>query len=323
MRFGVDTAYALRLLRSNASSQQGARADNVRVKVLELKRPDRCADCGAGLEIGTRASWDAASRTVRCLPCAQPIGETAAQPPAQPAAVVLPASTSVSPAVLRPSPVAAAGSSAQREYDRRSQRREANVRSRDPRLGGLLLALSNEPASTRVWAQGASGERAVAAKLDELAGEHLIALHDRKMLRPDGRASRANVDHLAITASGVWVVDAKTHQGALQVRRSGGLFSPRVERLFIAGRDKTSLIDGLAGQVEAVRSVLVGVGADVTVRGALCFVGTELPWFGDSIGGVPLVGRRGLAKLMTQPGELAAEDREAIAEYLHSRFVPA
>ena len=30
-----------------------------------------------------------------------------------------------------------------------------------------------------------------------------------------------------------------------------------------------------------------------------------------------------LAKLMKQPGELSAEDREAIAEYLHSRFVAA
>lgn len=143
------------------------------------------------------------------------------------------------------------------------------------------------------------------------------------MLRPDGRPSRANIDHLAITAAGVWVVDAKTHQGALQVRRSGGLFSPRVERLFIAGRDKTSLLDGLARQVETVRTVLAGVGADVPVWGVLCFVGTELPWFGESIQGVPLVGRRGLAKLMKLPGDLEAEDREALGQYLDSRFVPA
>ena len=275
------------------------------------------------------AAWDATSRTVRCLPCAQPpTASAAAQPTVQPAIDVLwatPAAAAplVVSAMPEQAPAAVAGGSAQREYDRRSQRREANIRSRHPRLGGLLLALSNEPASTRVWAQGAGGERAVAVKLDELAGEHLIALHDRKMLRPDGRASRANIDHLAVTAGGVWIVDAKTHQGALQVRRSGGLFSPRVERLFIAGRDKTSLLDGLARQVETVRTVLARVGAGVVVRGALCFVGTELPLFGDSIGGVPLVGRRGLVKLMKQPGDLAADDREAIAQYLDSRFVPA
>jgi hypothetical protein len=220
-------------------------------------------------------------------------------------------------------PPAVAGGSAQREYERRSQRRAEAIRSRHPRLGGIVLALTNEPSSTRVWAQGAGGERAVAAKLDELAGEHLIALHDRKMLRADGRASRANIDHLVVTAAGVWVVDAKTHKGTLQVRRSGGLFSPRVEKLYIAGRDKTSLLDGLTGQVEAVRAVLLEVGAEVPVRGALCFVGTELPWLTESIGDVPLVSRRGLGKLMKQPGDLASQDREALAQYLDSRFVPA
>jgi hypothetical protein len=71
-----------------------------------------------------------------------------------------------------------------------------------------------------------------------LAGEHVVALHDRRMRRPDGTLSRANIDHLAVTAAGDWVIDAKTHQGALEVRRSGGLFSPRIESLYINGRDQ-------------------------------------------------------------------------------------
>jgi hypothetical protein len=67
---------------------------------------------------------------------------------------------------------------------------------------------------------------------------------------------------------------------------------------------------------------LAAVQADVAVRGALCFVGTEMPWFRESLGGVPLVGRRGLAKLMQKPGDLTAVDGEAVAGYLESRFVP-
>jgi hypothetical protein len=213
--------------------------------------------------------------------------------------------------------------SAQAEYDRRVSRREQAVRARHPRLGGLLLALNDEPASTRVWAQGARGERAVAARLDELAGPDLIALHDRRMVRPDGTATRANIDHLAITAAGVWVIDAKTHRGQLEVRRSGGLFSPRVERLFINGRDQSKLLVGLQGQVDAVSEALCEVDAFVPVRGILCFVGTELPWFSESIAGVPLVGRKKLKKVVQQPGDLSSEDREAIADYLDRRFVPA
>lgn len=163
----------------------------------------------------------------------------------------------------------------------------------------------------------------MAAKLDELSGEHVEVLHDRALHRADGRLSQANIDHLAVAASGVWVIDAKSHHGRLEVRRVGGLFSPCVEKLIIAGRDKTALVEGLAGQVAAVAAALATVSATVPVRGALCFVGTELPWFGDSIRGVPLVGRRGLAKLLKQSGDLAAQDRLAIAQFLASRFPPA
>lgn len=70
---------------------------------------------------------------------------------------------------------------------------------------------------------------------------------------------------------------------------------------------------GAQGQVDAV----------VPERGALWFVGTELPWFGDSIGEVPLVGRRGLGKMLTRDGDLTAEERTVVAEYLADRFPAA
>ena len=288
--------------------------DAVVMKVLALRRADECSVCGTALDAGTRALWDAAQRQVNCLPCHE--GRAALVDAPQP---LLTEGTASLPEQLR-----AGGASAQREYDRRSARREHQIRTQHPKLGGLLLALSKEPASTRVWAQGAAGERAVASKLEELSGEHVVALHDRRMRRPDGTLSRGNIDHLAVTASGVWVIDAKTHQGALEVRRSGGQFSPRVESLYINGRDRTPLVHGLLKQVAAVRTALEAVHADVPVRGALCFVGTELPWFGSSsIVDVPLVGRRGLIKLLRSSGDLRSEDRDAVAAFLHRRFPPA
>jgi hypothetical protein len=219
----------------------------------------------------------------------------------------------------------AGGASAQREYERRVRLRAERVRGRHPRLGGLLLALVDDPASTKVWAQGAAGERAVAARLADLDGEHVEVLNDRRMIRADGASSRANVDHIVVAAAaaGVWVVDAKTHHGKLEVRRSGGFLSPRTERLYIGGRDRTGLLDGLQRQVEAVRVALAEADAPVPVRGALCFVGTDLPWVTETIGDVPLLGRRGLAKLMKRPGDLTPSDRASIAEYLASRFLPA
>ena len=266
--------------------------------------------CAASLDIGTRAYWDAGTRTVTCVACIEGA-------PAEPRSLdVLPAQPPIAAAPT-------AGTSAQREFERRVQRRDQAVRAAHPKLGDLLLALFNEPASTRAWAQGASGERAIAAKLAELEGEHVTALHDRSMVDARGRRTRANIDHIAVAATGVWVIDAKTHRGALQVRRSGGLSTPRVEKLYIAGRDKTSRLDGLARQVEAVSSQLASVNATVPVRGALCFVGTELPWFGESMRGAPLVGRRGLARLLKQPGEFGRDDRDALADFLAGRFPSA
>jgi hypothetical protein len=75
--------------------------------------------------------------------------------------------------------------------------------------------------------------------------------------------------------------------------------------------------------VASVKRVLAEADAQLAVRGALCFVGTELPWSGESIRGVPLVGRRGLNKLLRQPGDLTTEDRESVARYLNRRFIRA
>lgn len=255
------------------------------MKILLLRRPDICATCRAALSVGDRAAWDATARSVLCLGCYQH-----ERPGSQPDVV-----NAQAPCVPQQ-----AGTSAQREYTRRSEAREQRVRAAHPKLGGLLLALNKEPMSTRVWAQGAAGERAVGTKLDELAGNHAVVLHDRSLRRADGRPSRANIDHIAVAATGVWVIDAKTHKGALEVRRSGGWLTEQIEQLYIGGRDQTRLVHGVQTQVAAVEAELARVEAPVPVRGVMCFVGTELPWLGSrDIAGIRLLGRRALAKLLT------------------------
>src|SRR3954470_20416472 len=150
------------------------------MKVLTLRRPDVCAGCAAGLPAGTQAGWDAQSRTVRCLECggapfrAPACQATYEEPQPSPRADTAVGSALVvtSTSAMTGSPLSAdggaLGASAQREYERRAKRREDRVRARHPRLGGLILALSDAPVSTRVWAQGAAGEGGVAAKADAL-----------------------------------------------------------------------------------------------------------------------------------------------------------
>ena len=103
-----------------------------------------------------------------------------------------------------------AGASARREGERRKARREAGVRERHPRIGGVILALQDAPQHERSWARGAGGEELV----EQALAKHcptVPVLHDRRI-----RTSRANIDHIAIAATGVWVIDTKRYKGKLQ-----------------------------------------------------------------------------------------------------------
>jgi Nuclease-related domain len=67
---------------------------------------------------------------------------------------------------------------------------------------------------TRTWQRGATGERRTAHLLDRLTREGFVVFHDLAM-----PSSKANVDHLAIGPTGVFVIDSKQwtgqiHQGA-------------------------------------------------------------------------------------------------------------
>lgn len=207
-----------------------------------------------------------------------------------------------------------AGASARREHERRRKRREDAVRARHPRIGGLLLALKEPPADERRWERGARGEEMVAAALDERCREDVVVLHDRAI-----PASRANIDHIAIAPSGVWVIDTKRYGGKIRVAKP--LFGSA--KLVIAGRDRTKLVAGLAKQVELVTQAAAGVAGGVPVRGALCFVEGELPLLRTlSVNGYPLLHRRSLPKKLNADGPLTAEGVEQLSQALSRAFPP-
>jgi hypothetical protein len=186
-----------------------------------------------------------------------------------------------------------------------------------------VLAIAREPQSERAWRAGGHGEQVIGSSLEGLASDSVLVLHDRKFRDESGRLTRRDIDHLVIARKGVWVVDAKACDGQLEVRRAGGLFGPRVEELWVAGRNRTKLVHGVKEQADAVRSELVTVGADVDVHVAMALVGTNLPWFGSSsCGGVHMRSRRGLAKRF-QPGPLSGEELTTLRDWLAQRFPAA
>lgn len=208
----------------------------------------------------------------------------------------------------------APGASARREFERRKANREQRTRSRHRRIGGLLVALQGTPAHEMAWARGAEGEVKVAAALSRRAPQALL-LHDRRI-----PGTRANIDHIAVTAGGVWVIDTKRYKGQVRVVRS--LCSK--PRLTIAGRDNTPLVEGLAGQVRAVQDALRGESAPVQVHGALCFVDADLPLVGTlSIQGFPLLYPKALAKRLRASGSLSERGVDELGARLAGYFPAA
>ncbi|MCX6433820.1 MAG: nuclease-related domain-containing protein [Actinobacteria bacterium] len=192
-------------------------------------------------------------------------------------------------------------------------------------MGGLLLAIVGESASTTAFRIGAEGERKAAERILGRCGPEVGFLLNRR-LGPGRRDG--DVDMIAITAAGVHVIDIKHYKGAkVEVRTSGGLFSPRAERLFIGGRDRTSLLDSMDRQCEAVRLALATIEGGITaeVFPSLCFVDGDLPVFSTpSIGGVVIRGSREVGRrLRKENGPLSEVERLAIAVHLGEWLPPA
>lgn len=155
----------------------------------------------------------------------------------------------------------------------RQKRVEAKYREAHPILSRVQAVFADAPKdSGRSWEVGAVGEQRIRAYLDTL-GDAIHVLHDRRI--PE---TKWNLDHLAITATGVWVIDAKRYTGRIERRDVGGWFKTD-ERLCVNDRDKTKLVGGVNWQVQHLSDALdLGPFSDVVGGGALWFVDAEIAW---------------------------------------------
>ena len=118
--------------------------------------------------------------------------------------------------------------------------------------GGSLAKL----AGTRngdSWKKGLLGEQLIGQTFDRVPG--LLVLHDRTT-----KTSRANIDHIVVTPSGVWVIDSKNWSGVV---------SPHANGVSRNGRGDPKTLSGLDKAVSAVKQAIAG--SDLQVFGALVF----------------------------------------------------
>ena len=166
--------------------------------------------------------------------------------------------------------------------------------------------------TTTSWSSGAEGERAVGARLTAATSMGVMAVHDRRI-----PGSRANIDHIAIGPSGVFVIDAKVVKGRVTLRSTGPIWNRGPAKVYVGGRDKTSAIDGMTRQVEAVRGVLrsSGLAESVSVRPVVALVGAEWGWFARplEVRGVVICWPKEVARIASRPGPLGPETVRSIA----------
>ena len=206
-------------------------------RVIRLRYAGRCG-CGAQLAAGSSAGWDSSARTVTCLDCLNRDAATALEGPDGSASV--PECSSALPADMTPSTATppqpgTAGGAAGREYQRRKDKRDAETDALPNGLRKFARTVTKDPQHIRAWQSGERGEIAAARVLDSLAADSIPALHDRRIPQ-----RRSNIDHIAIGPAGVYVIDAKRYvRQRVEVRRFGGLFSPRRSELFV---DRKSVV---------------------------------------------------------------------------------
>jgi len=232
-----------------------------------VKYDGACSRCGVALHAGEVAVYERATLTIRCVSC-----------PTAPASE----SSEID--------VGVAGRSARQEHTRRAAKRDAAVRERwGDRIGGAVLALTNEPQSTRAWAVGARGEEKLAKALDGVS-----VLHDRRV-----PGTRGNIDHIVVAPAGVFVVDAKAYEGRIEIRNHGWFLRPD-ERLHVGWRDCSALADKIGWQVAAVQKALLAAGVEPLppITPVLCFVDGDWPLISppDAFRGVRLEGPRSLRR---------------------------
>jgi hypothetical protein len=151
-------------------------------------------------------------------------------------------------------------------------------------------------ADTLAWRRGAQGERRTARLLAPLERHGYQVFHDLAI-----PGSAANVDHLVVGPTGVFVIDSKRYRGHLHY--SAG-------RLWHGRRPLDRNLDTLWWEATQVAETL-GFGPDLHIYPVLCVHVARLTWLRELlVDGIPVLRRRPLPSPAGHPpGSLARAGR--------------
>ena len=163
---------------------------------------------------------------------------------------------------------------------------------------------------TQAWRRGTQGERRTARLLAPLERHGYQVFHDLAI-----PGSAANVDHLVIGPTGVFVIDSKRYRGHLHY--SAG-------RLWHGRRPLDRTLDTLWWEATQAAETL-GFGPDLHIYPVLCVHVARLPWHRELlVDGIPVLAAGALrSALQTTRQALSREQVELVAAHVHASFQPA
>jgi hypothetical protein len=204
------------------------------------------------------------------------------------------------------------GASALAEYERLRQDDAARRQKLFGRyLGPVVGALAPPNPRAVAWSRGGQGELEVGRYLTSVIDRAGVVLHDRAI--PN---SRANIDHIAVVPTGVWVIDTKRYRGRVE-QRGGWLRSST--SLVVNHHNRTNLVAAALRQRQLVQRV---VGPKVPVQSVLCFTDAEWGFLGRpfSMNDVLITWPRKLGASLREAGGLPQRTVEELATTLSAAF---
>jgi hypothetical protein len=165
-------------------------------------------------------------------------------------------------------------------------------------------------AATLAWRRGAHGEQRTARLLAPLERQGYQVFHDLAI-----PGSAANVDHLVVGPTGVFVIDSKRYRG--QLHYSAG-------RLWHGRRSLDRTLATLWWEATQVAETL-GFGPDLHIYPVLCVHVARLPWLRELlVEGIPVLDAGALRPTLHVTRQaLSAEQVELVAAHVRACFQPA
>ncbi len=159
------------------------------------------------------------------------------------------------------------------------------------------------------WEQGAAGERRTAAVLDPRSGDGWYVLHDLAV-----PGSAANIDHVVVTAAGVFVVDSKDWSSPVSAGRG---------TLWVGRYPKSRELATVGWELGVVHRALGGRGQDVPCRAVISLTAARSEQRPVEAQGVTALNVDQLVSyLASRPSCLAADQVRSIAVTLDAALAP-